>query len=501
MVSKIISSSLALAIIGCGIAPPAQAAPFSKAEDRTVKQAVRIPPAKPNYSSPTKLAISLSFPMYGSGEHFGKSSHPAAYTGGGVLDRSRVHPSYQSARVRASALARVTANPSMPATSKYWANCSAFTATVINNTLDAEFPANLVKNQYKYISKPSNGWVKVGDTARYNPSSYRAGDIFITTDSGRITSGHTFMWVGKHAGLNEVVAEAAYGGDGSSYARMPALHVNRQKTSKDQFGRKYEVWRFVGKKKNPNGSTDYTGDTKADLYSVDNRGNLRLHASNSKGGLSAGTKVSAGWKNRTVIQAGDVTGDRKSDIFAVEKGYLYLYPGRGGGKLGSKVLVGSGFDSMRSLTSPGDINGDGLADLVGIRKIDGKLITWTLNKYGKVSAKKTAGTGWKSWEISSGSDLSGDRKADLLAVEKRTGKLYLYRGNGRGGYGKSSRVLLSKSGWSSSTAVSHGDLNGDGKADLVSHKSGKTYLHKGLKGGKLGARTALKLPENLSQLG
>ena len=451
-------------------------------------------PAKnPNYSSPRSLALSLSYPLYGTGKNKGVKSSPTAFTGGGNKDRKQIYPSYQKARTRAVRQVVGHANTSLPRDDRYWANCSAFTATVINNTIDPAFPSNLVRNQYAYITQKGSGWKKVGTTGKYRPQDYRAGDIFITTSSGRIKSGHTFMWIGNYGGLKEVVAEASYGKDGSKSARMPALRKNVVKKKADGYGRVYEVWRFVGKPKaaGVNGTIDFNNDGKADFLTVRKTGTLHLYAGNGKGGFKKKT-IGHGWSHMHVITMADANGDGRSDIAAVNTrtGVLYLYPGNGKGGFTKRAVVGKGFNTMRDIMSPGDINGDGISDLIGIRKSDGKLVSWTFNKKGKIAKKREIGSGWKNVTISSGADLDKDGKADILAKDKKTGSLYLYRGNGKGTFPKSKRLRVSGGNYSSYDVMSVGNVRGASRADLIIRdtRNGKLYVSNGVSGAKVGVK-------------
>ncbi|MFT3942705.1 MAG: hypothetical protein QM705_02610 [Ancrocorticia sp.] len=224
---------------------------------------VLAPPSTPDYSSPAALAISLSFPLYGPGEKHGKKTHPGAYTDGGDNDQQLVRSSYKQARAHAIEMTANVWNSSPAFEESSWANCSAFTATVINNTVDPTFPSNLVRNQYAYMSKPENGWIRVGPAADYRPEMYKPGDIFITTGGGLAAlpeeeGGHTFMWIGDYGGLSEVIAESAYGSKGSSSAKLPALRVNALKDGVDGRGRDYDVWRFVGKPVGYENGPDYS---------------------------------------------------------------------------------------------------------------------------------------------------------------------------------------------------------------------------------------------------
>ena len=233
--------------------------------------AIIAPPSTPDYSSAAALAISLSYPLYGPSKEYGEKSHPYAYTGGGDNDQKLVSSSYKQARDRAIAMTANTWNSSRPLRDRSWANCSAFTGTVINNTLDPNFPSNLVRNQYAYINKPENGWVNIGSAANYRPEKYEPGDIFISNGGGLSSlpdeeGGHTFIWIGDYNGLKEVIAESSYGSEGSTGAKLPVLRINALKDGTDSRGRDYEVWRFIGK---PAGYEDGPDFSSAKSLAID----------------------------------------------------------------------------------------------------------------------------------------------------------------------------------------------------------------------------------------
>jgi hypothetical protein len=94
------------------------------------------------------------------------------------------------------------------------------------------------------------------------------------------------------------------------------------------------------------------------------------------------------------------------------------------------------------------------------------------------------GGGWKGYTLVSAGDLNGDGKGDLLA---RTpgGDLMLYRGTGTGGLAYPPSRL--GGGWNVMTSMlSPGDLNSDGKADLLARKTnGDLMYYKGTGTGNL----------------
>ena len=71
-------------------------------------------------------------------------------------------------------------------------------------------------------------------------------------------------------------------------------------------------------------------------------------------------------------------------------------------------------------------------------------------------------------------DLNGDGRLDVLARERATGYLWLYPGNGRGAWLPRVRV---GSGWDRFNAiVGPGDLTGDQRVDVLARERATGYL-------------------------
>ncbi|CAM5382909.1 FG-GAP repeat domain-containing protein [Streptomyces tanashiensis] len=141
------------------------------------------------------------------------------------------------------------------------------------------------------------------------------------------------------------------------------------------------------------------------------------------------------------------------------------------------------------LTSPGDVNGDGYADLVVRQASTGDVYFHGGTADHRVKARVRIGADWKLYKKLVGAgDLNGDGRGDLLGVDA-SGVLWRYYGTATGGVTARARV----GGWGAySSLVGVGDLSGDGRADLVARDTaGKLWRYSGTGTGAYGARVAI----------
>lgn len=211
-------------------------------------------------------------------------------------------------------------------------------------------------------------------------------------------------------------------------------------------------------------------------------GQLLRYPGNGAAGWQPRRPFGTGWGAMDVVDAvGDLTGDGRPDAVARERttGKLWLYAGDGRGGLGSRSLLGTGWQAMDAIVGAGDVSGDGIPDLVARDVAAGRLWLFPGTARGRLGTRTQVGIGWHMMDLVVGTgDLTGDGLADMVAREKANGRLWLYAGNGAGGW---ARRRLVGTGWLSMNAITAvGDLTRDGVPDLVARdRAGNLWVYPG----------------------
>lgn len=133
-----------------------------------------------------------------------------------------------------------------------------------------------------------------------------------------------------------------------------------------------------------------------------------------------------------------------------------------------------GIDDIAS----GDLNGDGLADVVGIDQTAGSITVWLVNPDGTVSPGTAYTLPGTRTDAAFVADVNGDGKADVVAATETssgTEDISVLTGNGDGTLNPATIVGTAPATFTSMIAA---DLRGDGREDIVT-SSGLVFLNNG----------------------
>ncbi|MFD4554221.1 FG-GAP-like repeat-containing protein [Streptomyces sp. NPDC058469] len=236
-------------------------------------------------------------------------------------------------------------------------------------------------------------------------------------------------------------------------------------------------------------------DGIGDVLTLSSNGVINYRPGNGTGGLS-GAMSASGWPSTvTLVPFGDLNGDRQNDVlvrFASGELRVYrTYRGQAFITNTPHTSLGTGWNQYNLLTSPGDLTGDGLPDLIARKASTGEAFLYKGTSAGKLSARVRIATGWSGYKKIVGiGDFNGDGRGDLLAQDK-SNTLWRYDGTGTGAF--KPRVKLAAD-WGSNynTVIGVGDLTGDGKPDIVSRDTaGTMWRNSGNGKGSFGPRTKI----------
>jgi T5SS/PEP-CTERM-associated repeat protein/uncharacterized repeat protein (TIGR03803 family) len=236
-------------------------------------------------------------------------------------------------------------------------------------------------------------------------------------------------------------------------------------------------------------TADLNGDGKLDLIVASNNdgtqnshhsGNISVLLADGSGGFGAPISYAAG-TNPFVVVADDVNHDGKPDLIVAMNwgnfgGPVSVLLGDGNGGFGAaKSYDLGGAGAIPEFITASDVNADGNVDLVVACEFG--VVVLLGDGSGGFGAANVVARGSNFNSVATG-DVNGDGKTDIVFTDfdGYNGSVSVLLGDGGGGFGGPMRYAAGTA--ISTWSVTIADMNGDGKADIIagSYPNGVTVL-------------------------
>ena len=213
---------------------------------------------------------------------------------------------------------------------------------------------------------------------------------------------------------------------------------------------------------------DVNGDGRPDIVSANfNSNTAGVLLGQAGGGFAAVITYATGPSSTpTNVALGDVNGDGRTDIVTANEASqsVGVLLGQAGGFAAVNTYA-TGVASFPRGVALADLNGDGRADIVATdaQNNNAAVLLGQAGGFAAVSPYPSGGGG-SPRDVAVG-DVNGDGRPDIVTANVTAASMGVLLGQGSGGFGAVSTYATGPA--SRPTSVALGDVNGDGRLDIV----------------------------------
>jgi len=209
---------------------------------------------------------------------------------------------------------------------------------------------------------------------------------------------------------------------------------------------------------------DFNGDGNPDIALTDTNDNdISLYLGNGNGTFQARQTISV-VSRASQMSVGDINGDGKPDLAIGGWGtnQITVLLGNGNGTFASGTTLAGPIATISAQLA--DVNNDGNLDIVSTGNGDSNTYIYLGNGNGTFQAVKTVAMA-ASYQAQVG-DLNGDGLPDLVTIDSGANMVSYAFGNGDGTFQAAVTLAAASNPFTNGIAI--GDLNADGRPDIVS---------------------------------
>jgi len=252
--------------------------------------------------------------------------------------------------------------------------------------------------------------------------------------------------------------------------------------------------------------SDFNGDGKSDILLRNiATGDDAIWLMNGAVTSSSATFATVADPSWGIAGAGDFDGDGKADILwrnsATGANTIWFM---NGAAIATSSLFATVADPNWSVAGVGDFNGDGKADVLWRNSATGANTIWLMNGASIATSDQFATVADPDWTIAGVGDFNGDGKADILWRHLTTGANTIWLMNGTSILSDPAVDGMTDFNWS---IAGIGDFDGDGKSDILWHNqatgANSIWLMNGavISGGAVAFETVADLNWNIVGVG